>query len=82
MKYLDRVGNIIDKGDIIYCVDDRGFSLRKITVDKVYTVVESFTDRIDTVTIIDNNGNKSWFSKSRFVSLREIRDIKIDEILL
>lgn len=72
----------MEVGDHILCVDDRGFSLSKITVDKVYTVVESSTDRIDTVTIIDNNCNKSWFSKRRFVLLREIRDIKIDEILL
>jgi len=66
MKYLDRVGNIIDKGDIIYCVDISG-AIGELTVGKTYTIID-VTEELDMflISIINDYNKNSWYVTNRF----------------
>jgi hypothetical protein len=59
-------------------LDDISIRSKSITPDKSYRVTE-----VDDIgfKIINDNGQNFWYSKDKFYSLDEVRNIMINEIL-
>jgi DNA-directed RNA polymerase subunit N (RpoN/RPB10) len=62
----------------VICLDTSGFGSRRLKFGKVYNVTNESTSEWE---VIDDLGIKRFFLKSRFISLEEFRNKKIEEIL-
>ena len=76
-KFMFRIG------DKVVCIniDDLIYSGVKLTLYKIYNVVNT-NETVNTVSIKDDNDNIKGLYQSRFISLKEYRKQKINEICL
>lgn len=71
-------------GDKIICINNDGClkkslsPLRNLTMNKVYTVVDM---ELHNPGVINDNGEKTYYHKTRFISVQERRDLIIDKLL-
>jgi hypothetical protein len=71
-------------GDKIICINidgclKKGLSpLRNLTLNKVYTIVDM---EIDNPGVLNDNGEKTYYHKTRFISVQERRDLVILSLL-
>lgn len=52
--------------------------LRNLTLNKVYTIVDM---EIDNPGVLNDNGEKTYYHKTRFISVQERRDLVILSLL-
>lgn len=71
-------------GDKIICINNdgclkKGLSpLRYLTLNKVYTIVDM---ELDNPGVLNDNGEKTYYHKTRFISVQERRDLVILSLL-
>lgn len=71
----------------VVCIDNdnliHGTGISLLTIDKIYDVIEERGVTLGSIyRLKDDRGEITWYSVSRFVSLQEVRNEKIDQILL
>ena len=70
-------------GDKIVCINIDGClrknlsRLRNLTLNKVYTVVDMEGDNPG---IINDNGEKTFYHSSRFITVRDRRDLVLNQL--
>jgi hypothetical protein len=72
-----RVGDKIVCINTVGCVRKSLSPLKHLTLNKVYTVVDM---ELDNPGVINDNGEKTYYHKTRFISVSDRRDLFISQL--